>query len=307
MPFATSRYGERIAYRVVEPASPSKHPPVVLVQGLGLSGRFWFDIPERVASHPTEGRRVIVVDNVGVGRSEPAQGFRSIASMGDDVIAVLDDLGEERAILCGISMGGMISQEAALRHPRRVCGLVLLATTAGLPVGRLPGVKALQALVRLPFEPRDGGKAFVFLLLPRAQWSRAREIFADWADAFKADRTPPSVFFRQLLAAACHSTGRRLKDLRIPVMVMTGMEDILVPPINSRRIANRVPHADLELLPNVGHAVPVLDREVITRGLTALARLEREMGTRPAPVARASRFASTFRLAIPRREAHSAT
>jgi pimeloyl-ACP methyl ester carboxylesterase len=227
--------------------------------------------------------------------------------MGDDIVAVLDDLGEERAVLCGISMGGMISQEAALRHPRRVCGLVLLATTPGLPVGRLPGLQAIQALVRLPFQPRDGGKAFVFLLLPRSHWARARELFADWADAFKADRTPPSVFFRQLLAAACHSTGRRLKDLRIPVMVMTGMDDILIPPINSRRIANHVPHADLELLPEVGHAVPVLDREVITRGLTALARVERDMATRPAPAPRTSRFASTFRLAIPRREAHSAT
>lgn len=305
MPFAMSRRGERIAFRVVEPSKPSKLPPVVLVQGLGLSGRFWFDIPERIAHHATEGRRVIVVDNVGVGRSEPARGFRTIASMGDDVIAVLDELGEEKAVLCGISMGGMISQEAALRHPRRVCGLVLIATTAGLPVGRLPGLKALQALVRLPFERRDGGKMFVFLLLPRAQWGRAREIFADWADAFQADRTPPSVFFRQLVAAGLHSTGRRLRDLRIPVMVMSGTEDILIPPINSRRIANRVPHADLELLPEVGHAVPVLDREVVVRGLAALGRLAATQ--KPEVEPRASRFASTFRLAIPRREAHSAT
>jgi pimeloyl-ACP methyl ester carboxylesterase len=307
MPHAMSRRGERIAYRVVEPEKPSTLPPVVLVQGLGLSGRFWFDIPERIATHATEARRVIVIDNVGTGRSDKAHGLRSIASMGDDIVAVLDDLGEPQAVLCGISMGGMISQEAALRHPRRIRGLVLIATTPGLPVGSLPGVKALQALVRLPFEPRDGGKMFVFLLLPRAQWSRAREIFADWSDAFRADRTPPSVFFRQLLAVAFHSTGSRLRDLRIPVMVMTGTEDILVPPINSRKIANRVPNADLELLPGVGHAVPVLDRDVVVRGLAALGRMSRELAEKPAPAARASGFASTFRLAIPRQSDHSAT
>ena len=305
MPFAMSRRGERIAFRVVEPSQPSKLLPVVLVQGLGLSGRFWFDIPERIANHPTEARRVIVVDNVGVGSSDPANGFRTIASMGDDVVSVLDEVGEPQAVVCGISMGGMISQEAALRHPRRIRGLLLIATTAGLPVGRLPGIAALQALVRLPFERRDGGKLFVFLLLPRAKWGRAREIFADWADAFRADRTPPSVFFRQLLAVGLHSTGSRLRNLRIPVMVMTGTEDVLIPPINSRRIANRVAHADLELLPEVGHAVPVLDRDVVVRGLAALGRMAavRE----PEVDSAASRLASTFRLAIPRRVAHSAT
>jgi hypothetical protein len=90
-------------------------------------------------------------------------------------------------------------------------------------------------------------------------------------------------------------------------MVMTGTEDVLVPPINSRKIANRVPNADLELLPGVGHAVPVLDRDVVVRGLAALGRMSRELAEKPAPAARASGFASTVRLAIPRQSDHSAT
>lgn len=160
MPFAMSLRGERIAYRVVDPQTPSNLPPLVLVQGLGLSGRFWFDMPERVAEHPTQGRRVIVLDNVGTGRSDTMNGFRSIGSMGDDIIAVLDDVGEASAVVCGVSMGGMISQEAALRHPRRIRGLILIATTPGFPLGRPPGAKALAALVRLPFEDRGGGRIF---------------------------------------------------------------------------------------------------------------------------------------------------
>jgi 3-oxoadipate enol-lactonase len=307
MPFAMSLRGERIAYRVVDPQTPSNLPPLVLVQGLGLSGRFWFDMPERVAEHPTQGRRVIVLDNVGTGRSDTMNGFRSIGSMGDDIIAVLDDAGEASAVVCGVSMGGMISQEAALRHPRRIRGLILIATTPGFPLGRPPGAKALAALVRLPFEDRGGGRIFSFLLLPRSEWGRARELFAAWPEAFRVDRTPPSIFFRQLLAVAFHSTGSRLGDLRCPAVVIAGTEDVLVPPINSRKIVNRVPVGDLELLPGVGHAVPILDRDVVTRGLEMLARLERESATRPEKVAKRSSVASSFRLAIPRRFTHSAT
>jgi len=132
MPFTASR-GCRIHYRAL-----GEGPAVVLVQGLGLSSRFWFDVPESLATDPTRKRRVLAVDNRGTGLSERPRGVWSMATMADDLAAVLDDAGEKDAIVVGISMGGMIAQHFALRHPTRARGLVLFATTPGFLFGALP-------------------------------------------------------------------------------------------------------------------------------------------------------------------------
>ena len=139
MPFATAR-NARIHYTV---HGDRRGTPVVLLQGLGLSSRFWFDVPELLSEDAETPRRVIAVDNRGTGRSDKPRTPWTMSTMADDVAAVLDDAGVEGAFVVGISMGGMIAQHVALRHPTRVKGLVLLATTAGFLMGALPEAKAL--------------------------------------------------------------------------------------------------------------------------------------------------------------------
>src|SRR5258708_4772752 len=147
-------------------------PTVVLGQGLGLWSRFWFKVPERLAQGP-DGWRVVVLDNRGVGRSDKPRGPYRMATLADDVAAVLDEARIDRAHVVGISLGGMIAQHVALRHPSRVSGLLLLATTAGLPYARLPRARAIATLVGLPFAGRRDevrpapqvGRAFARLLL----------------------------------------------------------------------------------------------------------------------------------------------
>lgn len=262
MPYARGAHGNRVHYRVF---GDEQAPPVVLVQGLGLSGRFWFQIPEELAG---AGYRVVVPDNRGTGRSElPRRPWR-MGAMADDVAAVLDSEEIERATVVGISMGGMIAQHVAIRHADRLEGLVLMATTCGLPHGRLPDPATIGLLLRSPFaRGAEANRNMVRLLLPREEAHRAKELFADWPKAFAEEGARPRTFFMQLGAVLLHSTGGKLGDIRCPTVVVHGDRDVLVPHRNAEIIARRIPSARLESLRGVAHAIPSLDRDAVRRAV----------------------------------------
>lgn len=247
---------------------PGEGPPVVLLQGLGLSSRFWFDLPDSLTTASGAPARVLLVDNRGVGRSDRPRGPYRMATLADDVARVLDAEGIDGAIVAGISFGGMVAQHVAIRHPERVRGLVLLATTPGLPHGDLPALATVGALLSLPFRRGSGPPLeLARLLLPAARMHEAAALFADWPAAMAAEPQSPGAFFSQVAAIAAHSTGSRLPGVRCPAVVMTGSEDVLVPPRNSEVIASLLPNAALEVLPGVGHALPMLDRGALARAL----------------------------------------
>ncbi len=242
-------------------------PFAVLVQGLGLSGSFWFDVPGRVAA---AGFRVLVPDNRGTGRSDAPRGGYTMAQLADDLAGVLDDAGADRAFVCGISMGGMITQNFALRHPRRAAGLVLMATTPGKPHGRPPPAASLARLLTIPLLRRRGAKNLVKLLLPPSQWANAPVLLREFGSAMRAEPTRPSTFVSHLAAIQGHRAGERLGEVGCPVHVMTGDEDALVRPENSRLLAKLIRGATLEVVPGVGHAMMALDPDAPLRGLAAV-------------------------------------
>ena len=264
----TSRF-PRIYYRVERPG-PSTEPPVVFIQGLGLSSRFWFDAPANVRA--ATGRTTVILDNRGTGQSDRVRRPFRIGSMADDVIAVLDDAGIAEAVIVGISLGGMVAQEVALRHPSRTAGLVLLATTPGLPLGRLPPLDSLATLLSLPFAGTKGGPRLNALLLSARDMPHAATLFARWPEALSVDPVTPATFLVQFLAAGLHSTGGRLHQIRCPTVVVTGAEDRLILPVNSERLAAKIAGSVLEVLADVSHAVPTSDPHSITRALASLAK-----------------------------------
>jgi 3-oxoadipate enol-lactonase len=284
MPFAVGARGARVHYRVVGDHGDN----VVLIQGLGLSSRFWFEQPELLADDPRRPRRVLVIDNRGAGRSDKPRPPYRMSQMADDVIAAMDAANMRRASIVGISMGGMIAQHVALRHPNRVDGLVLLATTPGLPHGRLPGLRALATLISLPLMmPRGGRKLLAKILLTKAQQPNARELMSEWPAALKEEPMAPLAFLGQLSAIAFHSTGFRLKRLDVPVVVVGAEHDILLPAACSRRLAKLIPHAELEMIADAAHGIPITDRDVVRRALDRLRvlHLAPGMSMRPPPPA----------------------
>jgi pimeloyl-ACP methyl ester carboxylesterase len=268
MPYAVGPRGTRIWYRVF--GEGGRGDDVVLVQGLGLSSRFWFDQPELLSGDPERPCRVLVLDNRGTGRSDKPRPPYRMAEMADDVVAAMDAAGMRRAVIVGISMGGMIAQHVALRHPKRVDGLVLLATTPGLPHGRPPRLRDLATLLSMPVVvPRRGAKALARILLPAREVANARDLMREWPAALREETVPPVGFLGQVAAILFHSTGFRLKRVDVPTVVVGAEHDVLVPVANSRTLASLIPDAHLELL-DAGHGIPLTHRDVVQRALGLL-------------------------------------
>jgi len=273
MPIAPSR-GAHIHYVVhgTPPAQGGATPrmAVVLVQGLGLSSRFWFDVPELLASDPDRPRYVLAIDNRGTGKSDKPAGVWTMGTMADDVIAVLDHAGVDAAFIVGISMGGMIAQHVALRHPSRVRGLVLIATTSGFLLGALPEAAALARLFSIPLGGPRAARNLGRLLLPKSKWPRAREIFREWPHAMRGDPTEAGTFAAHIFAASTHLVTPRLREIRCPAVVVAGADDVLVPLRNAEVLAREIPRAELEVLADTGHAVFAEDRDLVRRMVVRL-------------------------------------
>ncbi len=231
---------------------------------------FWFDIPEMLAADPQRPRRVLAIDNRGTGKSDKPRGVWTMGTMADDVVAVLDHAGVETAFVVGISMGGMIAQHVALRHPSRVRGLVLLATTAGFLMGALPEAAALGRLLSLSLGGPRAAKNLTRLLLPESKWHRAREIFRDWPKAMREDPTTGRTFVAHMFAASTHLVAGRLKRIACPVVVVAGSHDSLIPLRNARVLAAKIPRAELEVIADAGHAVFAEDRDLVRRMVVRL-------------------------------------
>jgi 3-oxoadipate enol-lactonase len=219
--------------------------PIVLIQGLGMPGVMWRDLADELTAHNL---RVIMPDS-----RVPTWAF-TVEDMADDVAAVLDHAGEADALVLGYSLGGMIAQHVALRHPKRVRGLLLAATTCGLPHGVFPAPGTIWGLLKLFLRPRDVTPAQVQAVMTHPDATpRLAEIFAQIEDKLKIAPTPPQTIIGQLLAATQHSSGFRLKQIKAPTWVVTGDSDALIPSRNGDILAARIPGARLHVVPRTGH------------------------------------------------------
>jgi pimeloyl-ACP methyl ester carboxylesterase len=238
--------------------------PVLLVMGLGMTADAWW----RTTPVLADSYRVIAFDNRGVGRSDRPPGPYTLAQMAHDAVAVLDAAGVDRAHVYGISMGGMIAQEVALRYPGRVRALVLGATTAGGESAVAPDEQTLSFLRRRPSMPAEEG---AWASVPYVYSARTRERHAEriGEDVVRRLATPldPAGYLGQLAAASKHDCVGRLREVSAPTLVVHGLEDRLIPQANGRILADSIPGARLLLLEEAAHLYttdePQADREVL--------------------------------------------
>lgn len=222
-------------------------PPVLLIQGLGFTHEMWF----RVLPVLRNEYRVIFFDNRGMGRSGVPRGPYSIRLMARDACAVLNAAGVGAAHVIGASMGGMIAQEMAHRCPERVLSLVLACTSYGGLRARWPDLRDLP--FGMPWSKSE-----------RAERERSTErlIYASATSRERLDedlrvrcacRWTRKGFLNQLAGILLWSSYRWLPTLRIPVLVVHGDEDRLIPIQNGEALARRIPGARYRRICGAGH------------------------------------------------------
>lgn len=196
----------------------------------------------------------IVYDGRGCGRTDKPEGAYSITGLADDAAALLDAIGINQTIVYGSSMGGMVAQELALRHPAKVRALILGCTTAGAIRGERPTNETIQKLLHNQSlsgdEAREAGWQLGY---SRAYIEANRPSLMARSHAGSAYAAPRESYMRQVLAAAQHDTYDRLGQIECPVMLIHGADDVMIPVGNAHKLKAGIAHAELHVLDGMGH------------------------------------------------------
>jgi pimeloyl-ACP methyl ester carboxylesterase len=265
----------------VDDQGPASGEPLLLVMGLGMQLIGWPD--ELVQLLVSRGFRVLRLDNRDAGLSQnfdhlgvpsvawsalrhtlrlPVAAPYGIADMAADVVGVLDALGLQRAHLCGASMGGMIVQHVAARHPQRVKSLTLMMTTSGSRRLPQPDWRVQRALLSRPADSSEeaavahaqrvlrviGSPAF-----PPDEQRQRQRLLASVRRAWR-----PAGTARQLLAVAADGDrSALLPAISAPTQVIHGEADPLVPVAAGRELHSRIRGAQGDFIAGMGHDLPL--------------------------------------------------
>ncbi len=202
---------------------------------------------------------ILTYDQRGLGRSGKPSGAYAMADYADDAAAVMDHIGIAQAKVMGVSFGGMVAQEFALRHPHKVSALVLSCTSPGGQGGSSFPLHTLEALpaeerIRRHLKISDTRRTDAWIAEHPDTWEALLERSRK---ARRPDRHVEGAM-QQLHARIGHDTFDRLGEIRAPVYLAGGEFDDIAPPRNMRALAKAIPNAELRLYQG-GHLFMVQD------------------------------------------------
>ena len=241
---------------------------VVLLHGYPLCRQMWQPQMNALAD---AGCRVICPDLPGFGESPLPEGPVSISSYADAVIALLDKLGVEKAVLGGMSMGGYVLLNLAERYPDRLLGVMFLVTRAAAD-----DAAAREKRTLLADQVGRGNHvivpdAFAQVLFAPGTPEQNPELVAkvrQWMES-----TPPAGIVGGLLAMRDREDSvAKLADFKLPALVVGAEQDLAVPLEHSRVLAAGLPAAVLSIIPGAGHMANLEQPQIFNEALVGFLR-----------------------------------
>jgi len=251
--------GIRMAY---EQRGQSHASALLLVHGFPLDHRMWAGQLEGLSSRV----RVIAPDLRGQGRSEVPPGPYTMDQHADDLAALLDELGIDRAAVCGLSMGGYVTFAFWRRHPRRASALIL-ADTRAEPDSDAVRANRDAAMARIR---QAGAAAYAEEMLPRvlAAGSMADDRIAGPARRIMAEQPPGGLIAALLGMRDRPDSTPTLPTISAPALVIAGALDALTPPADAQKMASPIRGAQVALIPAAGHLSPLENPVAVNEALT---------------------------------------
>jgi pimeloyl-ACP methyl ester carboxylesterase len=227
-----------------------KGEPFVMIAGITCSLDFWFKaIPIFSREY-----RLVAFDNRGAGQSDAPEIPYTSEMMADDLAGLLDAIGIDSAHILGHSLGGIIAQQFAIRHPKMIKSLILASTFFGGPnaVSSSPEFsRKFEHILSLPV--KEAVIEGMSLMFSQEFIEKEPDFIKRYIAKMTEHPATPHGIMGQAQALMAHNTYERLPEIKAPTLVITGDADMFFPVINSSIMASRIPGAELVILKNMGH------------------------------------------------------
>jgi 3-oxoadipate enol-lactonase len=268
MPYVRTRLG-RLFYDERGGARQGGDPTIVLLHGLLFDGGQWHGQVEPLSALG----RVVVIDGPGHGKSEPPPRF-TLEEHADAMLDALGDLDIARALIVGLSWGGMVGMRLALQHPAKVAGLVLMDTSAErTPLAERIRYRAFVAVHRrigIPYALYTREVA-PLMFAERTRRENPALVEQTYRRTMGFDREGVA---RASIATVVHRTSvlEKLGAIRVPTLIICGREDRATPPVYSENMARAIPGARLVMIEGAGHMTALEDPAAVNHELVPFAR-----------------------------------
>jgi 3-oxoadipate enol-lactonase len=245
MPFFESR-GLKLHYETV-----GAGPAILMIHGFTNHGMVW---AEQITDLVHAGYRVIMPDLAGHGLSQPVDRKTTVDDLTRDMVNLLDHLSIDKTIVCGLSLGGRITQYLAADHPERLNAIVVANSCVDATD---PSVIAASNSWIEMFEKPNGPLLRLQMIWPQMLNERYRA--SPTADAVLANWTringkiPGSSFANIARGGQEFKSAERLKNVKLPCLVISGEFDKLFPPPVCKQIADLIPGAKFSVIPGARH------------------------------------------------------
>jgi len=232
--------------------------PLVLISGLGYSLWQWHRMVPFLAEH----FQVITFDNRGVGQSDKPSGPYTAQMLAADTAGLLSELGIEKAVVMGHSMGGFIAQALALDFPQAVEKLILCSTNFGGPRHVPVTEEAMKVLTDMSSDPLTRFKNGLVVSTAPGWAEKNPEMIQNWVEWRVANPIEPAPYQAQLavglaLLPETAAFENQLHRINVPTLILFGEHDKVVPPVNASLLARKIPKSKIVIFPEAGHFFPI--------------------------------------------------